>query len=88
MSLICFAQVIFLSLKADLLESGELGTWWFAVVPIILISISHTILSSMQLPIINMYVTNPKIMSKVLSMMKILEGSIIGIVIYINGHLR
>jgi hypothetical protein len=85
--LICVAHVLFFLFFEDLDNDGKLGSTWIIFIPVVLMSFAHTTFSTILVPVVNLYV-KPSMISRVLSMQKICEGSIIAFIIYVNGHIR
>ena len=88
LSLVFLSQFLFFFIKADLDADGTLGNGWLAVIPIICIAISHSVFSTILVPIVNKYLGTEKLIAKFLSMLKIMEGLALSVAIYVNGRLR
>jgi nitrate/nitrite transporter NarK len=85
---IMIAHASFLFLKHEVNDKGQLDTPWIVIPPIVAITVAHSLTSTIQVPLFNNYASNPKLMSKVMSLMKILEGLSISVTMYTTGHLR
>ena len=60
----------------------------FIFVPILFIGFGHALNATLNGPIVNKVLANQKLIPRVFSLMKILEGLVLSLGMYINGYIR
>ena len=58
------------------------------MLPIVLIGLAHAMQATLLTPLLNKHLSNQNLMPRVLSVLKVLEGMILAISMYIYGHVR
>jgi hypothetical protein len=87
MSFILISHLIFLSLF-ELVYDGKITKQWTIIIPILLIGCGHSMMATLQGPIVNKLCQDKAQIPLVFSKMKVYEGVAISVMMYVTGYVR